>query len=71
MHPHSAGSHLVTPVLLGSSVSPQFGLFMKVMREMHFMMSSDVVSLSLGANWSALCACRMARHGFVFMMGLH
>lgn len=43
-------------VPLGSSVSPHFGLFMKVMREVHSMMSSDLVSLSLAASWSAsLC----------------
>ena len=41
---------------------------MKVMREIHFRVSSDLVSLSLATGWSAMSSCArwLARHGFAF-----
>lgn len=55
-------------VLLGSGVSPHFQLSMKVVRKIHFRVSSDLVSLSLATSWSAVSSCArwLPRHGFAF-----
>lgn len=47
------------PEPLGSGVSPHFELSMNVMREIHFRVSSELVSLSLATSW-------LARHAFAF-----
>lgn len=55
------------PVQRGSSVSPHFELSVKVMREIHFRVSSDLVSLSLATSWSAVSVRTLAGQAWLCM----